>query len=152
MKLPLWHVDAFAGGACVGNPAGICLLDQWREPGFMQRIAAEINLPETALVVSAGSGGRIVGTPSENAVREPGLAAGLVNCKVRAIDAPWPGCFSRSAEARTLLESQGKPPVDVEHPAEIVEVAQRGQGKHAGSEAEPGGNGVGELEVRDDCS
>ena len=56
MKLPFWHVDAFAGAVFGGNPAGVCLLEQWLEPGLLQRIASENNLPETAFVVSAASG------------------------------------------------------------------------------------------------
>ena len=54
MTLPFWHVDAFAGAAFGGNPAGVCLLQQWLEPGLMQRIAAENNMSETAFVVCAG--------------------------------------------------------------------------------------------------
>ena len=56
MRIPLWHVDAFAGKAFTGNPAGVCLLDQWPAPSFMQNIAAENNLPETAFLVRAGEG------------------------------------------------------------------------------------------------
>ena len=54
MTVPFWHVDAFAGSAFGGNPAGVCLLDRWPQPALMQRIAAENNLPETAFVVIAG--------------------------------------------------------------------------------------------------
>lgn len=43
-------VDAFAEGACLGNPAGVCLPEQPLSAWQMQRIAAENNLPETAFV------------------------------------------------------------------------------------------------------
>lgn len=56
MTIPFWHVDAFSGSAFAGNPAGVCLLDAWRETGLLQRIGAENNLPETAFVVN-GAGG-----------------------------------------------------------------------------------------------
>jgi PhzF family phenazine biosynthesis protein len=56
MKIPFWHVDAFAGAAFGGNPAGVCLLDEWPTVGVMQRIAAENNLPETAFAVCRHDG------------------------------------------------------------------------------------------------
>lgn len=43
-----WQVDAFAEEPFAGNPAGVMLLDQPAEPGFMQSFAAEMNLSETA--------------------------------------------------------------------------------------------------------
>ena len=44
-------VDAFADKLFSGNPAGVCLLDEWLEDEIMQNIAAENNLAETAFVV-----------------------------------------------------------------------------------------------------
>jgi PhzF family phenazine biosynthesis protein len=44
-------VDAFAERLFTGNPAGICLLEDWPEDALMQSIAAENNLAETAFVV-----------------------------------------------------------------------------------------------------
>ena len=29
MKIPYYQVDAFAGSVFSGNPAGVCLLDEW---------------------------------------------------------------------------------------------------------------------------
>lgn len=46
-------VDAFAQGAYLGNPAGVCLPEQPLSTRQMQRIAAENNLPETAFVTRA---------------------------------------------------------------------------------------------------
>ena len=37
-----------------GNPAAVCLLDAPREPAWMQRVAAEMNLAETAFLVPSG--------------------------------------------------------------------------------------------------
>lgn len=47
----LYHVDAFADAPFTGNPAAVCLLGD-REPDavWMQRVAAEMNLAETAFV------------------------------------------------------------------------------------------------------
>ncbi len=41
-------VDAFAEQPFTGNPAGVCLLEAWPEDAWMQRVAAELNLSETA--------------------------------------------------------------------------------------------------------
>lgn len=44
-------VDAFTDEMFKGNPAGVCFLDTWLEDDFLQNIAAENNLAETAFVV-----------------------------------------------------------------------------------------------------
>jgi predicted PhzF superfamily epimerase YddE/YHI9 len=54
MKLPYYQVDAFTDRAFSGNPAGVCLLEQWFEATTLQRIAAENNLSETAFLVPRG--------------------------------------------------------------------------------------------------
>lgn len=56
MSLPLIHVDAFAPTPFAGNPAAVCLLERPAEAGWMQAVAAEINLPETAFVVAQADG------------------------------------------------------------------------------------------------
>jgi len=47
----LYQVDAFATERFRGNPAGVCLTDQPLPETFMQDLAAEMNLAETAYVV-----------------------------------------------------------------------------------------------------
>jgi predicted PhzF superfamily epimerase YddE/YHI9 len=54
MRAPLFHVDAFASGPFTGNPAAVCLLDKPAEPAWMQAVAAEMNLSETAFVHALG--------------------------------------------------------------------------------------------------
>ena len=53
MKIPYYHVDAFTADLFEGNPAGVCLLENWLDDVQLQTIAAENNLAETAFVVSA---------------------------------------------------------------------------------------------------
>lgn len=48
------HVDAFTHEPFRGNPAGVCLLEQPRDPAWMQHVAAEVNLPETAFLRPLG--------------------------------------------------------------------------------------------------
>jgi PhzF family phenazine biosynthesis protein len=47
----LYCIDAFASHAGTGNPAGVCLLEKPADPLWMQMIAREMNLSETAFVV-----------------------------------------------------------------------------------------------------
>ncbi len=54
MKVPYFHVDAFASELFRGNPAGVCLLREAVEDATLQRIAFENNLSETAFVLPQG--------------------------------------------------------------------------------------------------
>jgi len=49
--IPLVQIDAFTSEAFGGNPAAVCLLPAARDEVWMQRIAAEMNLSETAFLV-----------------------------------------------------------------------------------------------------
>lgn len=51
MRIPLFHVDAFAQGPCSGNPAAVCLLDSWLDDAWLRKVAAENNLSATAFLV-----------------------------------------------------------------------------------------------------
>jgi len=51
MTTSLYQVDAFAREVFKGNPAAVCVLEQWPDPELMQQIANENNLSETAFVV-----------------------------------------------------------------------------------------------------
>ena len=51
MTRPVFCVDAFTAEPFAGNPAAVCLLeDEAADPGWMQRVAAEMNLSETAFL------------------------------------------------------------------------------------------------------
>lgn len=54
MKLPYHHVDVFTRKAFSGNPAGVCLLEEWLEDRALQAVARETNLPATAFVTGSG--------------------------------------------------------------------------------------------------
>lgn len=54
MKVPLFQVDAFADRPFGGNPAAVCLLESAREDDWMQAVAQEMNLAETAFVFPQG--------------------------------------------------------------------------------------------------
>jgi len=48
--IPLFQVDAFADALFTGNPAAVCLLNGPAEATWMQSVAAEMNLSETAFL------------------------------------------------------------------------------------------------------
>lgn len=50
----LLQIDAFADTPFTGNPAAVVILDRDRDDGWMQRVAAEMNLSETAFLVPDG--------------------------------------------------------------------------------------------------
>ena len=56
MRIPYFQVNAFTSDVFGGNPAGVCLLDEWLPDPVLQRIAAENNLSETAFLVRAEAG------------------------------------------------------------------------------------------------
>lgn len=47
----LYHIDAFTDRPFRGNPAAVCILEKEMPDNWMQNIAAEMNLSETAFVV-----------------------------------------------------------------------------------------------------
>ena len=51
MTIPLFHVDAFTDCPFAGNPAAVCLLPSWKEDRWLQAVAREMNLSETAFLV-----------------------------------------------------------------------------------------------------
>ncbi|MGE0494888.1 MAG: PhzF family phenazine biosynthesis protein [Vulcanimicrobiota bacterium] len=55
----IYQVDAFTDRPFRGNPAAVCVLEQPAEPGWMQSLALEMNLSETAFVHREGDGYQI---------------------------------------------------------------------------------------------
>jgi PhzF family phenazine biosynthesis protein len=56
VKLPYWHVDAFAARPFAGNQAAVMPLDEWLPDGVLQAIAEENMFAETAFLVRDQSG------------------------------------------------------------------------------------------------
>lgn len=56
MKLPYWHVDAFAARPFAGNQAAVMPLEQWLPDETLQAIGAENMFAETAFVVRDATG------------------------------------------------------------------------------------------------
>jgi PhzF family phenazine biosynthesis protein len=56
MSLGIVQIDAFTNKAFGGNPAAVCLLPEPREASWMQSVACEMNLSETAYLVRQQDG------------------------------------------------------------------------------------------------
>src|SRR5215510_5044116 len=59
MSLTIYQVDAFADRPFAGNPAAVCLLPAPREERWMQDVACEMNLSETAFLHREDDGWRL---------------------------------------------------------------------------------------------
>jgi len=59
MAIPIFQVDAFTEEPFKGNPAGVCLLKTPAEASWMQNVAAEMNLAETAFPLPEDDGYRL---------------------------------------------------------------------------------------------
>lgn len=58
-QIPLHQVDAFTHEPFRGNPAAVCLLDTPADASWMQAVAAEMNLAETAFLSPEASAYRL---------------------------------------------------------------------------------------------
>ncbi|HKY33738.1 MAG TPA: PhzF family phenazine biosynthesis protein [Candidatus Polarisedimenticolia bacterium] len=59
MPIEILHVDAFSSRPFSGNPAAVCFLDEPMPDAWMQGVAAEMNLSETAFPLRQESGFRL---------------------------------------------------------------------------------------------
>lgn len=59
MGVAIYQVDAFTDQPYKGNPAAVCLLEEARSEEWMQAVAAEMNLSETAFVLPESDGFRL---------------------------------------------------------------------------------------------
>src|SRR5213594_3849334 len=56
MALRILQVDAFSDRPFAGNPAAVCILRGPADPAWMQNVAREMNLSETAFLHKQGDG------------------------------------------------------------------------------------------------
>ena len=59
MGIRAFKVDSFTAEPFSGNPAGVCLLTEPRDERWMQAMAREMNLSETAFLLREGDGFRL---------------------------------------------------------------------------------------------
>jgi len=56
MPLTIFQVDAFTDKPFAGNPAAVCILPEPGEARWMQQVAQEMNLSETAFLYRQADG------------------------------------------------------------------------------------------------
>ena len=56
MGQEIYQVDAFTDKPFAGNPAGVCILPEAADESWMQYVASEMNLSETAFLVGQADG------------------------------------------------------------------------------------------------
>ncbi len=57
--MKIYQVDAFTDKPFTGNPAGVCVLPVPKDDAWMQNVAAEMNLSETAFLLEQADGFRL---------------------------------------------------------------------------------------------
>jgi len=57
--MKIYQVDAFTDKPFTGNPAGVCVLPGPKDDAWMQNVAAEMNLSETAFLLEQADGFRL---------------------------------------------------------------------------------------------
>jgi PhzF family phenazine biosynthesis protein len=65
MSIEIVQVDAFTDTPFRGNPAAVCFLAEARDAAWMQSVAREMNLSETAFLVPRANRNNAQGWPSE---------------------------------------------------------------------------------------
>jgi PhzF family phenazine biosynthesis protein len=56
MALPIFQVNAFTDKLFSGNPAGVCILSEPKNVKWLEDVARELNLAETAFLLREGEG------------------------------------------------------------------------------------------------
>jgi len=59
MSTPIYQVDAFTDKPFAGNPAAVCILEAPADEKWMQNVAREMNLSETAFICPEADGFRL---------------------------------------------------------------------------------------------
>ncbi len=132
MSLPIWQIDAFTSRPFHGNPAAVCLLVEARTDEWMQSVAAEMNLSESAFLLPEGEGYRLRWFTPTTEVRLCGhatLASAHVVWETGAIDETASIRFhtlSGELIARRLgdlieLDFPARPPHEVDPPTGLVD-------------------------------
>ena len=108
--ITLYQVDAFAEQVFSGNPAAVCILQQWLADELLQAIASENNLSETAFVVAVEQGYELRWMTPKAEVDLCGhatLAAAHVLHRHLAVNQSTLRFFTRSGELTVTASPEG---------------------------------------------
>jgi len=139
MAVPITQVDAFTDRPFAGNPAAVCILPAPRDAAWMQNVAREMNLAETAFLVPQNDGfGLRWFTPTV----EVDLCGHATLASAHVL---WEeGRLNRGAQARfhtrsgLLLADQRGEWIELDFPASPVTDAEAPSGLAEALGAEPG--------------
>ncbi len=122
----LFQVDAFTRQPFSGNPAAVCVLQEKASPTWMQQVAAEMNLAETAFVWPQGDRFQLqwfTPTVEVDLCGHATLATSHVLWETGQVDSAAPCHFDTRSGELTALRRQGRIQLDFPAaPAEPVEV------------------------------
>jgi PhzF family phenazine biosynthesis protein len=129
MKIPLFYVDAFTKEAFLGNPAAVCLLENWLPDETLQAIAAEHNLSETAFVVKKDEAFQIKWFTPKIQVDLCGhatLAAAHILFKIYNFGKKPITLFSKSGVLKVSQNNEGKITLDFPaYPPQPIDIDSR---------------------------
>ena len=124
--IPLYQVDAFTDQLFHGNRAAVCLLDTPRDAAWMQAVATEMNLSQTACIRQTGSGYELrwfTPTTEVHLCGHATLAAAHVLWEQKLISLDTPASFNtRSGILSACYTKEG---IELEFPAVPANPARR---------------------------
>ncbi|MDD2320487.1 MAG: PhzF family phenazine biosynthesis protein [Geobacteraceae bacterium] len=133
MNMPLAIVDAFTDVPFSGNPAGVCLLDGPRPDSWLQSVAREMNLSETAFLLREDEGWRLrwfTPTVEVDLCGHATLACAHLMWQRNLLSAAETACFatrsglltaSRDGE-RIMLDFPAEPAMPIDSPVDPAEI------------------------------
>lgn len=124
-SIPLWQVDAFTDKPFAGNPAAVCFLEHNRAADWMQSVAAEMNLSETAFVRPLEEGFELRWFTPKVEVDLCGhatLASAFTLWEMGVVTANQPICFHTRSGVLTASRQHGI--IELDFPAAPVETCE----------------------------
>jgi len=133
MPQTIYQVDAFAERPFEGNPAAVCVLSEAREAAWMQNVAREMNLSETAFLVRRDDGSYDLRwfTPGVEVdlCGHATLASAHLLWEIDALAADQEAVFhtksgrlsARQQNGRIVMDFPAEPPSEAEAPAGLIE-------------------------------
>src|ERR1700719_3458386 len=116
--LSLYQVDAFTDRAFAGNPAAVCLLPAPRDATWMQQVAAEMNLSETAFLIQRVDGYDLrwfTPTVEVDLCGHATLASAHVLWETKTLPPERPATFHTKSGVLTCVQRDGR--IEMDFPA-----------------------------------
>lgn len=124
MNQIIYQVDAFTTRPFSGNPAGVCALKEEAEDAWMQSVAMEMNLSETAFLVPHGNAFHLRWFTPKKEVRLCGhatLASAHILWETGTLREDQPACFD-TLSGRLTAHQRGDW-IDMDFPARFEQPA-----------------------------